>query len=626
MRSHRGDLHPMPKRPSSNIDIISRIEAQTLPGLFLQRVDRSPDAVAYSEYREGHWQEFTWAKMLQKVARFRAAINRTSLNTGDRVAILLPNGTDWIAFDMAAMANGLVTVPLYPQDSPNSIAYILSNSGARLCLLDSMARWESLAPQIADSMPLEQVWIKDLLDRANVLTSGGQRLLPLVGVLERSRPDNTETRCSGDDTATIIYTSGTTGRPKGVMLSHSAILWNAEAITKFVSPVHSYVFLSLLPLGHGFERTMGYYLPMMTGSCVSYARSIETLREDFVLIRPTVFLGVPRLYERIYEAVLRESEKNLLRRLLVSAAADIGWRLHEWRRARATKPRIFERFILWPALKQLFAHRMLGIFGGRLRIAVSGGAALAQEVAHFLIGLGLPLLEGYGLTEAGPVITATTLEDNLPGSVGRPLFGIEIKLGEKDELLVRTPAVMSGYWNDPQATTEALSPDGWLRTGDTAEIRDAEIFITGRLKDILALSTGENVAPRPIEDAIQTDPLFEQVCIIGDRRPSLIAIAVVNQQLWSGLAHDLGIDQLDPNLSAAKDAALSRITRLLRGLPPSSQVRAIHMVLRPWTVEDGVLTPTLKIKRHAVEERYKEEIDALYAWIARLRQATASRH
>jgi long-chain acyl-CoA synthetase len=614
----------MPTGPSSKIDIISGVEAQTLPGLYLQRVHRSPNAIAYCEYREGQWQEFTWAQMVLKVARFRAALYQSSLNTGDRVAILLPNGTDWVAFDIAAMANGLVTVPLYPHDSTDNIVYILANSGARLCLLDSMARWESLAPRIADSMPPEQLWVKDLLDRPSILTGGGRRLMPLSEVLDGDRLDNTETRCSGDETATIIYTSGTTDRPKGVALSHSSILWNAEAITKFVPPVPGDVFLSLLPLAHGFERTMGYYLPMMAGSRVAYARSIEKLREDLARIRPTVFLGVPRLYERIYEAVLRESEKNLLRRALVSTAADIGWRLHEWRRGRATKPSIVERLMLWPALKRLIAHRVLQVFGGRLRIAVSGGAALAPEVTHFLIGLGLPLVEGYGLTEAGPVVTATTLEDNLPGSVGRPLHGIEIKLGEEDELLVRTPAVMSGYWNDPQATMDAISPDGWLRTGDIVEIRDGRVFITRRLKDILVLSTGENVAPKPIEDAIQSDPLFEQVCIIGHRRPSLVAIAVVNPQLWSRLARDLRIDQGNPNVPAAKKAVLSHIAVLLHSLPSSSQVRAIHMVLRPWTVEGGILTPTLKIKRHTVEERFKEEIDTLYARLAKLRQATAS--
>jgi len=229
------------------------------------------------------------------------------------------------------------------------------------------------------------------------------------------------------------------------------------------------------------------------------------------------------------------------------------------------------------------------------------------------------VVEGYGLTEAAPVVTTTTLEDSLPGSVGRPLYGLEVKLGEKGELLVRSPAVMTGYWNDAQETANAISPDGWLRTGDIAEIRDGCVFITGRLKDIVVLSTGENVVPTAVETAIQSDPLFEQVCVIGDRRSSLVAITVLNAELWAALAHDLEIDQADPNVPAATDAALSRIAGLTNDLPSSSQVRSIHMILRPCTSQDGILTPTLKIKRRAVEERYREEIDALYARLTDLR-------
>ncbi|MGI9437955.1 MAG: AMP-dependent synthetase/ligase [Geminicoccaceae bacterium] len=611
-------------KPSDQTDIIAWDDAKTLPGLFLRRVERSPDAAAYVEYKDNRWLECTWSQMALSVGRLRAALDRTSLRPGDRVAVLLPNGTDWVTFDIAAMANGLITVPLYTHDSSDNIAYIIANAGARLCLIDTAMRWASLAPQVAEFAPLEHVWVKDGLDQASVSCLGNRRLSTLSEALAGCDLKTADARCSSRDIATIVYTSGTTDRPKGVMLSHSAILWNVEAITKFIPPLPSDVFLSLLPLAHGFERTMGYYLPMMAGSRVSYARSVETLREDLATIRPTVFLGVPRLYERIYEAVLHGAAANPLRRALVSLTADIGWRLHEWRRRSGPAPALVARLILWPLLERLVARRVLAVFGGRLRVAVSGGAALPTEVAHFLVGLGLPLVEGYGLTEAAPVVTATTLEDSLPGSVGRPLHGLDVKLGEEGELLVRSPAVMMGYWDDAQATAKAISPEGWLRTGDIAEIRDGRVSITGRLKDILVLSTGEKVVPTPVETATQRDPLFEQVCVIGDRRSSLVAIAVLHAERWAALAHDLEIDQADPNVPAATEAALSRIAGLTRDLPPYSQVRGIHMILRPWTIQDGILTPTLKIKRRAVEERYKEEINALYARLADLRQSAAS--
>jgi long-chain acyl-CoA synthetase len=281
--------------------------------------------------------------------------------------------------------------------------------------------------------------------------------------------------------------------------------------------------------------------------------------------------------------------------------------------------------MLWPLLERFVARRVLAGFGGRLRVAVSGGAALPIRVAQFLVGLGLPLVEGYGLTEAGPVVTTTTIEDSLPGSVGRPLYGLDVRLGEQSELIVRSPAVMQGYWQNEQATAQALSPDGWLRTGDIAEIRNGRIFITGRLKEILVLSTGEHVAPSAVEAAIQNDPLFEQVCVIGDQRPCVVAILVLNRERWLLLARDLAIDRADLNVSVATDAILSRISAQTRSLPPIWQVRAILVTTTPWTIGDGSLTPTLKVKRRVIEERFKEQIDSLYSRVAQQRQSVASR-
>ena len=396
------------------------------------------------------------------------------------------------------------------------------------------------------------------------------------------------------------------------MLSHFAILWNCEATAKFIPPFRNDVFLSFLPLAHAFERTLGYYLAMMGGSTVAYARSVETLRDDLLAIRPTVFLAVPRIYERIYEAIRREADQHPIKGVLIRRTAEVGWQLREGRRGRGPTHRLMWRF-LWPLLDKLVARRILGAFGGRLRVAVSGGASLRSEIARFLMGLGLPLIEGYGLTEAAPVVTATTLDDSLPGSVGVPLHGLHIKLGEHNELLVRSPSTMKGYWQDPVATGRAIDADGWLRTGDIAEIRDGRVYISGRLGERLALSTGEKVMASTIEAAIKQDPLFEQVCVLGEGRPCLTAAISLNVRAWSSFASTFGLDPQVPNSRDAVDIILRRIGELLSALPAYSQVRAVHLVLEPWTIQHGLVTPTLKVKRWAVEEKYRQEIQRLYA-------------
>jgi long-chain acyl-CoA synthetase len=443
----------------------------------------------------------------------------------------------------------------------------------------------------------------------------------LADALSSSTKAIREPELAADATATLIYTSGTTGPPKGAMLSHFAILWNCEAATKFIAPLPSDVFLSFLPLAHAFERTLGYYLPMMGGATVAYARSVDTLREDLVIIRPTVLLAVPRIYERIEESIRQETDRSLVTGALVRLTADIGWQRHEARWRRGPAPGLGRR-LLWPLLYGFVARRLLGALGGRLRVAASGGASLPPDTARFLVGLGLPLVEGYGLTEAAPVVTATRLGEILPGSVGQPLHGLDIKLGPRDELLVRTPSVMKGYWQDGTATVAAIDRDGWLRTGDVAEIRDGQVFIKGRLGERLALSTGEKVMASTIEAAIRRDPLFDQVCVIGEGRPCLAAAISLNPKRWASAAAELDVDAKAPNTASA--AILQRINRLLYDLPRFAQVHAVHLVLEPWTIQQGLVTPTLKIRRQAVEERYASEIAALYEALKEARKSLAA--
>jgi long-chain acyl-CoA synthetase len=398
-----------------------------------------------------------------------------------------------------------------------------------------------------------------------------------------------------DDLATLIYTSGTTGRPKGVMLSHSALLWNVRAAAEVIPPRRDDVFLSILPLAHAFERTVGYYLPIMGGCTVAYARSAQDLRADLVALHPTAILGVPLLFERMHSAIRANVSGRFVARTLLRLAVFIGWRRFAAVQ-RGKRPDLVVR-ALWPLLEQIVARPVLAAFGGRLRVAVCGGAPLDQHVARFLIGLGLPLIEGYGLTEAAPVVASNGLNDNLPGSVGVPL---------------RTPSIMKGYWKDTAETARALDAAGWLATGDAAEITNGRIYIRGRIKETIVLSIGEKINPNVVEAELTRDPLFAQAMVVGDRRPFLAAVVVLDAAAWRRLCADKRLDPERPEQQASKAALLERITARLARLPKYAQVRAVHPTLQPWTVETGLLTPSLKIKRGSLQQLFTREIEALY--------------
>lgn len=594
-------------------DIIPARQAITLWGLFRERVRRSPDAIAYRDYNraEGGWRDHTWRTISERVDRFRAALARENITPGDRVAVLLPNGIDWVCLDLAAHGSGLVVVGLYPHDTAASNAYILGHSDARLLLLDSEARWKSLWPFRSDFSSLTRIWIRDA--EGNPSAQGSGRIAnKLADVLANASEPPLQRPAAPSDLATLVYTSGTTGRPKGVMLSHVAILRNAQATAAVIPPRQDDVFLSILPMAHVFERTVGYYLPVMGGCTVAFARSVQDLPEDLVAIRPTVMLNVPLLYERMSAAIWAEAAASAVKRNLLRLTAYVGWRRFVAEQSSAS-PGLAVR-LLWPIFKLYVATRVLAAFGGRVRVAISGGAPLDQDVARLLIGLGLPLVEGYGLTETGPVVAANGLADNLPGSVGRPLEGIEVKLSSTGELLVRSPSMMMGYWKDDAETARTLDPSGWLSTGDVGEINeDGRVFIRGRLREIIVLSIGEKVNPSIVEAELTHDPLFEQAVVVGNRRPFLAAVIALNADAWRLFAADKGLDPEQPNHAASKIEVLARLTSLLVALPRYAQVRAVHLTLEPWTIESGLLTPTLKVKRDVVVPLFAKEIDALYA-------------
>ncbi|MCB4823742.1 AMP-dependent synthetase/ligase [Roseicella aerolata] len=590
-------------------DEISAAQAGTLPGLFRARVARSPDAAAYTEFDSGsgQWRAQRWRDIQARMARWRAGLEREGLQPGDRVAILLRNCVEWVCFDQAALAAGLVVVPLYTTDSTEGLLHGLADSGARLLLLEGEAQWRPIAARRAAIPALR-----------TILCLRGGRAADLVAVadwLPAQGSDAPDQAGDPDGLATLIYTSGTTGAPKGVMLSHRGILFVAEAVLERNPGLRDDVFLSYLPLAHSFERVVGYYLPIMSGGQVVYARSIEQLAEDLLTARPTVLLGVPRIYERLYAAIRAKAARSRLAAALLGRAEALGQDRFAAAQGRGPRPGPWAR-LQWAVLRRLVSARLLGRLGGRLRMAVSGGAPMPAQVARALTALGLPLVEGYGLTEASSAVTGDSAAHPTPGTVGPPLRGIEVSLGRDDELLVRGPGLMLGYWNQPERTRAAIDPDGWLHTGDIGVIRqDGRILIRGRLKDILVTSTGEKVPATDLETAIGLDPLVEQVVVLGEGKPFLVALLVLRSAAWMDLARRLGLPADEPaslRAGAAVAAVLGRVAAALRPFPDHAQVRAVSLSLQPWTIAEGLLTPTLKPRRPRLEARFAAEIAALY--------------
>lgn len=612
--------------------------ARTLSGLFFKRVQATPDKTAYHYYgysggsdngsQSKNWQSLTWSEAYIKVLKWRSLLQKLGLKAEDNIAIMLKNCPDWVFSEQAALSLGMVVVPLYPNDRAENIAYILNDAQIKILIVENIKQIESLSTINNQLKKLSALISVEKVGSSPLSTNLQSEIkIPLLSILDESfqitnhfaanQQDSNYKDLSfhkdPDSLATIVYTSGTTGKPKGVMLSHRNILYDTWASISAVPCRSDDKFLSFLPLSHMFERTAGYYIPMMAGAEVAYARSVDLLAVDLQTIKPTVLVTVPRIFERVQQKINHQlKNKSPLAAQLFNLTIKIGWKrfLHHQH-----KQAWFSGLLLWPLLNKIVAEKVMAKLGGNLRLAISGGAPLGNEIAQFFIGLGLTITQGYGMTEAGPVISTNKLEDNDPFSVGQILPGIKTRFEKNGELLIKAQNVMKGYWNNDIATKSIINSDGWLHTGDKAKLKNGHLYITGRVKEILVLSNGEKVPPADLEMAICSDPVFEQAIVIGEAMPYLSAIVVLNEEMWHDIANAAHINSLEKNdLQNKKLCTMvtKKIASLLSSFPGYEQIRRVKLIMNPWTINNGMLTPTMKLKRNKIIANYKEDIDNLY--------------
>lgn len=590
----------------------------TIPELLTHHLDKRPDDVAFQCYDgfEKRWKDVSFLDAYQQVLNWRHAFAGMNLERGARVAMLLPNCIEAVLFDQSALANALVPVPLHAIDTPKSSSYILRDSEAEVLVTNKRLKWKGI--EACGELPnLKLVVITDDGDCDDL--TGKVPVMSLATWLRQTPKAPLPPGPTPEDLAALVYTSGTTGNPKGVMLTHANILSNLRGVLANITPNSQETLLSFLPLSHTFERTASYYLALGLGYTLAFNRSIATLTEDLKTIRPTVLLSVPRVYEMIYSKLQDGlAKKSKFVRFIFNWAVEVGWRRFCRENNIPVEPsaRAWLDPFVAGFLDKKVGRSLRQVFGDRIHIYISGGAALPFNVAKTFISLGVPIYQGYGMTETSPVISVNTPGSNHPDTVGPKVQNLEVRLSSEGELQVKGPSVMQGYWKREDATRDIFTEDGWLKTGDLAEITPSgHIKITGRIKEIIVTSTGEKIPPNDLESAICSDRLFSQVMVVGDDRPFIAALAVVNPDAWKTLCEELGLDPDNPASLVSKEAtaaALRRIKKAASGFPNYGVPRQIRLYSEAWTIDNGLLTPTLKLKRRVVYNKFKDDIDAMY--------------
>ncbi len=576
----------------------------TINTRFADAARKYPDRPALSHKPPGskEWATLTYAEVAAQVKQVSLGLRALGVERGDRVALLSENRPEWVIFDLAALAAGAVTVPVYPTLPASQVAHILADSGAKV-LVASDAKQLAKAPEMALRVTLDPAGAAE-----GILTMAGVGDAGAASTFEETYEARRDSVGHGD-LLSLVYTSGTTGSPKGAMLTHgnmAAALDGANAkFPEFTPP--SDVALSFLPLSHVFERVT-YYLVLTQGAHTAYNDSIFKLLDNLAEIKPTFMQCVPRVFESIQERVSDGIEKLPARqKTLTRRALELGGIVAKRQNAgKPVGPLLTAVFLIYD---KLVLSKLRARFGGRLKFLVSGGAPLSPATAGFFLAVGIPILEGWGLTETTAAAAANPRGRVKIGTVGTPLAGVEVKTAADGEILVHGPTVMQGYWNLPDATAEAIDAGGWFHTGDIGEIDSGGYLkITDRKKDILVLANGKKVAPQPIENRLKTSPLIAEAVLLGDNAGTVGALIVPNYDLLKAWAKEQGRDLKKPEELAADPAARkhvkAEIDRLSKDLADFEKIKRLALLPHPFTQDGGELTPTLKVKRRIVAEKY----------------------
>jgi long-chain acyl-CoA synthetase len=599
-------------------------EYKLLYEYFLAAVQKSFSRPALKFKKDGKWNSITYGDLSRRVDEVAAALAELGIGKGDRVAIFSYNRPEWVMADLACLKLGAWVIPVYHTLPAETVAYILKDSEAKLMFVEKPELFKvaeqavGAAPRLRDVVTffdtpagrLLQTRVSDFASLrrtgSDIVSRQAQKPLPQI---------------DPQDVATVVYTSGTTGEPKGAMLTHTNIASNALTANKMFSINASDVFVSYLPLCHTMERTAGYYTILFAGGQIAYVESLETVAQDVKEIRPTVLISVPRMLEKVHEAVQAKVAADSHLKQWMVAAAIRTYNRYRFRKDRGEPIPVLMR-LRHRLFKSLVVNKFHEISGGRLRVIVSGSAPLGRRLARILHNLEFDVAEGYGLTEASPVVSAATPEHFKVGTVGVPLEYQEVRIGENDEVLVRGPNIMKGYLNKPEETAKVIDADGWLHTGDQGKLdKDGYLTITGRIKELIVTSYGKNVAPVPIEQEIATSPFVEQVMVYGDRCAYLTAIVVPRRAAVEEYARSHGI-RADGYENLLRDERIRKlveqeVVQKTSAMAPFEQVKAASLVAEPFTVANDLLTPTLKLKRPKIVERWRELIAATYARSAR---------
>lgn len=584
----------------------------SMPELFMARTAELGDRPFLWAKRQGSWRPHSWRELAASAQSLARALPALGIEPGDRVMLVSESRPEWFVTDIGVMMAGAVTVPVYVTNTPADHQHVLNDSGAKLIVVSTAqlagrvlkaAQSARETPKVVVIEPLELdqnpgVDIIRWQDALDIGQAAGERALPKI---KRA------------DTACLIYTSGTGGAPKGVMLSHGALLHNAEGARVFLEGIglKNQIFLSVLPLSHSYEHTAGFLFPMSIGAEIYFCEGADKLADNLAEVRPTIMTGVPRLYDILRMRILRAVENaGGTKRVLFKKALALGVKKYE----RPGSLSVFER-LQDMALDYLVRRKVRSRFGGRLRVMVSGGAPLNYDIGLFFTAMGLDLLQGYGQTESAPIVSCNSPLHPKLHTVGPAFADTEIKIADDGEILVKGELVMQGYWNHPAHTAETIK-DGWLHTGDIGRIdEDGHLIITDRKKDIIVNSGGDNVSPQRIEGRLTLEPEIAQAMVYGDKRPHLVALIVPDEEFAKSWAAAKGLE-FDMAALCADDgfhkAVLEAVGRVNAGLSNIEKVRRFVLAPEPFSAANEMMTPTMKIRRHAITKVWRPRLDALY--------------